>query len=99
LRPSSRRSNSESDGSFGANFQQLWPGPPVDAETDRDHVVYELGPALPMAAPLRAGPGKENYRASRPWVLVDELLTVATLKDAIATSKAITGATSADEPI
>ncbi|MGP8064510.1 MAG: hypothetical protein ACLP5O_18440 [Acidimicrobiales bacterium] len=70
------------------NLQQFWPDIPLDEDTTRPHVVHRLGPELPMEGPLPAG---ANYRASRLWVLVDQLLVSETLKDAIATSKALTG--------
>jgi hypothetical protein len=41
-----------------------------------------------MNGPIPSG---ANYRAARVWVLVDQLLTSATLKDAIASSKDLTG--------
>lgn len=54
----------------------------------RPHAVYELGPALPLPAPVPSG---TNYRAARLWVLIDQLLICDTLKDAVEQSHRITG--------
>lgn len=70
------------------NLQQRWPTIPVDEDTERAHAIYKLGPPLPMHAPVPAG---TNYRAARLWVLVDQLLTSDTLKDALAATRALTG--------
>ena len=43
---------------------------PVTDATDRPFLVYSLGPSLP-AAPTPSG---QNYRATRVWVLLDQLL-------------------------
>ena len=63
-------------------------------ETWTPHIVYRLGPAIPLAAPLPSG---TNYRASRFWVALDLLLTSPTLKDALVETRARTAASS-DEP-
>ena len=65
-------------------------------DTIRPHAVYRLGPPLPMNGPIPAGDKGTNFRASRAWVLVDQLLTAQNLKTAIASSKAITGGASAE---
>jgi hypothetical protein len=70
------------------NLQTLWPDVPVEDDTSRPFSVYTLGPPLPMHGPLPTG---TNYRANHLWVLVDQLLTKETLKDALAATKALTG--------
>ena len=75
------------------NLQVRWPSVPEDEDTIRPHAVYTLGPELPMNGPVPSG---TNYRASRLWVLVDQLLTSPTLKDALAASRSIAGKTSGD---
>jgi hypothetical protein len=55
------------------------------------HIVYRLGPPVPLTRPLPSG---ANYRASRLWVALDLLLTSPTLMDALAHTKARTAATS-----
>ena len=60
--------------------------PPGDA-----HVVYRLGPDIPL--PGGGIPsGKQNLRAQRFWVLLDQLLTQPTVIDAREATKAL-GAT------
>jgi hypothetical protein len=44
-------------------------------------IVFDLGPRIPMPAPL---PNGAPYRATRMWVPLDLLLTEATLKEALA---------------
>ena len=58
------------------------------------HIVYRLGPSIPLPQPLPSG---TNYRASRFWVALDLLLTSASLKDALAATRERIAAT-ADEP-
>jgi hypothetical protein len=69
------------------SLQTRWPDVPADGDTNRSFALYTLGPPLPMHGP----PAGANYRAGRLWVLVDQLLTSATLKDALAASKALAG--------
>jgi hypothetical protein len=69
------------------SLQARWPDIPEDPETTRSHALYNLGPPLP-GTPVPSG-GK--YRASRPWVIVDLLLTSGTLRDAIEQTKKIAG--------
>jgi hypothetical protein len=68
------------------NLQARWADIPVTPETDRPHLVYELGPTL-LPAPVPSG---KQYRANRLWVLLDQLLTGPTLAEAIASTKSIT---------
>ena len=68
-------------------LQTRWPGIPVSEETAAPHVVYDLGPQI-LPAPLPSG---TNYRASRLWVLLDQLLTSPTLKEALAGTRVLTG--------
>ncbi|PZS23021.1 MAG: hypothetical protein DLM54_02070 [Acidimicrobiales bacterium] len=69
-------------------LQARWPDIPLTEETDLPHAVYKLGPPLPMQGPLPSG---ANYRAVRLRVLIDQLLTQPTLKDAYMQSKVLTG--------
>lgn len=70
------------------NLQTCWPDIPAIQETERPHAVYQLGPPLPMHGPLPCG---TSYRAARFWVLVDQILTAPTLKDAREASQELTG--------
>ena len=60
-------------------LQHGWPNIPRDEFTERDHAVYELGPALP-GTPIPSG---QNYRATRLQLLLDHLLVGPTLRDAM----------------
>lgn len=61
--------------------------------TEYPHIVYRLGPPIPLAQPVRSG---TNYRAARLWVALDLLLTSATLKEALAATRARTATTAAE---
>ncbi|GAA0986974.1 hypothetical protein GCM10009555_065380 [Acrocarpospora macrocephala] len=67
------------------NLQTRWPDIPETDDTIQPVVVYRLGPPLP-GTPV---PNGQHYRASRLWVLLDQLLTSPTLADALANSKNI----------
>ncbi len=67
------------------NLAARWPDSPLDADTERPHVAYELGPVLP-GAPIPSG---FNYRASRLLVLLDQLLVGPTLQDALTNTNAL----------
>jgi hypothetical protein len=41
------------------NLQERWPRTQVDEDNERPHVIYKLGPPLPMYAPVPVG---TNYR-------------------------------------
>jgi hypothetical protein len=70
-----------------ADLNERWPAiPPAPKET-APHVVCRLGPPLRMA-PLPAG---RNYRATRLWVLLDQLFTAATLEEAHIASQRLRG--------
>jgi len=58
----------------------------TDKAAKRPHAVYRLGPRLPPHEPI---PNGAPYRASRLWVLLDQLQTATTLAAAIAGSKAL----------
>ena len=62
--------------------------PPTE-DTDKPHAVYTLGPALP-GVPIPSG---RTYRASRLWVLLDQLLTSTTLAEALERTTALTDRT------
>jgi hypothetical protein len=65
-----------------------WPDIPATEGTVRPHAVYDLGPQLPPAEPIPSG---ASYRASRLWVLLDQLQTAPTLAAALASSKSLAG--------
>lgn len=62
-----------------------WASIPTTPETAMPHVVYELGPRVSFT-PI---PNGAQYRASRLWVLLDQLLTRPTLADALANTRAL----------
>jgi hypothetical protein len=62
-----------------SNLQVRWPDIPEADDTTRPHAVYYLGPRLP-GTPI---PNGARYRAQRRWIILDHLLTNATLKDAL----------------
>lgn len=61
-----------------------WPDIPATAESVRPHAVYDLGPQLPPHTPIPSG---ASYRASRLWVLLDQLQTSTTLAAALASTR------------
>jgi hypothetical protein len=67
------------------NLQTLWPKMPTTDETAAAHVVYRLGPELP-GLPI---PNGKQYRASRLWVLLDQLLISDSLDQAHARTRAL----------
>lgn len=67
-------------------LQTRWPDIPEDDDTIRPHAIYSLGPQLP-GAPI---PNGAPYRAQRRWVLLDQLLTSPTLKEALRRTALIT---------
>lgn len=58
---------------------------PRSAKDPEPHVVYDLGPDIPIP-PVRT---KGTFANARVWVLLDQLLTSETLKEAAARSKVI----------
>lgn len=62
---------------------ERWPDIPPTEDTVRPHAIYELGPRIPPFEPIPSG---AQYRASRLWVLLDQLQTSPTLSDALAQS-------------
>lgn len=60
---------------------------PEGQVSDRAHAVYDLGPRIPPFDPIPNGVGV--YPSSRLWVLLDQLQTAPTLKDAIAQTHAL----------
>jgi len=67
------------------SLQARWPDIPVDARTNRPHVVHDLGPALRFD-PL---PNGKQYRAGRHWLLLDQLFTSTTLAEALAGTESL----------
>ena len=63
-----------------------WPDIEPTEENNRPFAVYELGPRLPPHNPIPSG---AQYRASRMWVLLDQLQTADSLHAAMASSKAL----------
>ena len=58
---------------------ERWPDVPATPPTERPHAVYDLGPRLPPLDPI---PNGAQYRASRLWVLLDQLQTAPMLAEA-----------------
>jgi hypothetical protein len=67
-------------------IRDRFPYLPVDEASDRPHAVYDLGPQIPFEPTPN---GKGVYPSSRVWVLLDQLLTAPTLKDAITATHAL----------
>ena len=67
-------------------LQDRWSDVPETPETVRPHAVYRLGPQLP-GTPVASG---RQYRATRLWVLLDQLLSSPTLAEAITRTNALT---------
>ena len=65
-----------------------WPDIPATPLTARPHAVYDLGPRIPPFDPI---PNGAQYRASRLWVLLDQLQTSPTLSEAMKGTKALRG--------
>ena len=63
-----------------------WPDIPATDKTVRPHAVYDLDRQLPPHQPI---PNGAPYRASRLWVLLDQLQIAPTLAYALASSKAL----------
>lgn len=67
------------------NLQSRWPDIPEANGTNKPHVLYHLGPPIP-GTPFPSG---GQYRASRVWFILDQLLVTQSLHDAIQQSKVI----------
>lgn len=61
-----------------------WADIPATEDTLRPHAVYQLGPRLPPESPIPSG---TTYRASRFWVMLDQLQSSSTVAHAVAQSK------------
>lgn len=68
-------------------IRDRFPYLPKGAASDRPHAVYDLGPRIPPFEPIKNGAG--IYPSSRLWVLLDQLQTALTLKDAIGGTHAL----------
>lgn len=62
------------------SLQDRWADVPEDPVTVGPHAIYDLGPRLPPLTPIPSG---RQYRASRLWVLLDQLQTATTLAEAL----------------
>jgi len=61
--------------------------PEIDSGEDPDpHVVYDLGPDLPLPTMSTSG----TYATARVWALLDQMLTQRTLQEAVRASKGLT---------
>lgn len=67
------------------SLQSRWPDVPVADGTDKPHMLYQLGPPIP-GPPF---PTDGNYRASRVWFVLDQLLVTGSLREAIRQSKSL----------
>lgn len=76
-------------------LQDRWPTIPRAGGTDRPHMVCRLGPPLRME-PLPAG---RNFRATRVWVLLDQLFTEPTLVAALRASQRLRGEPVSDDDV
>lgn len=65
-----------------------WPDVPANEDTMQRFAVYDLGPRLPPYEPIPSG---ATYRASRMWVLLDQLQSAPTLHQAMAGTKLLNG--------
>lgn len=65
------------------SLQSRWPDTPLGDGTLRPHMLYHLGPPIP-GPPF---PTDGNYRASRVWFVLDQLLVTGSLREAIRQSK------------
>ena len=70
-------------------IRDRFPYLPKGEASDRPHAVYELGPRIPPFDPIPNGTG--IYPSSRLWVLLDQLQTALTLKDALTGTRALQG--------
>jgi hypothetical protein len=68
------------------DLREFWPTIPEDVGA-RSHVLYKLGPAIPM----RPLPNGGAYASGRVWVLLDQLLTATNLLEAVERSKELAG--------
>jgi hypothetical protein len=71
------------------NLTERWPETASAIDPDRPHVVYDLEPALSVE-PLPMG---DVWPSGRYWVLLDQLISGPTLKDAIERSKVLQSST------
>jgi hypothetical protein len=68
-------------------IRDRFPYLPVGPASDRAHAVYDLGRRIPPLDPIPNGAGV--YPSARLWVLLDQLPTAPTLKDAISGTRAL----------
>lgn len=70
------------------NLQCRWPDiEQADSAGGDAHIVYELGPDLPIPVISTQG----TYANARVWALLDQMLTKPTLKEAVSSSRTLTG--------
>jgi hypothetical protein len=66
-----------------ADLRELWPAI-TNEDAGQPHIVYRLGPDIPIPPAIRT---TGTYANGRVWVLLDQLLTHPTLKEAVDASK------------
>ena len=66
-------------------LQEDWPDIPVGGETNTPHIIYTLGPDIPIGDI----PTKGVYATARVWALLDQILTQPGLADAVRSSKQV----------
>jgi hypothetical protein len=64
-------------------LQEEWPDIPTGADNHTPHIVYTLGPDIPIGDI----PTKGVYANARVWALLDQILTKPSLADAVKASK------------
>jgi hypothetical protein len=68
-----------------ATLQEEWPDIPAGADNHTPHIVYTLGPDIPIGDI----PTKGVYANARVWALLDQILTKPSLADAVKASKTL----------
>jgi hypothetical protein len=66
-------------------LQEEWPDIPAGADNHTPHIVYTLGPDIPIGDI----PTKGVYANARVWALLGQILTKPSLADAVKASKTL----------
>ncbi len=69
-----------------SSLQVRWPDVPTAPDSDKPHIIYDLGPNIPIPHI----PTKGTYAPARVWALLDLILTEPTLQGAVRASKQVT---------